>query len=81
VPVTEGFPFLGFTVFPWRRRLKRRKGIHFQRRVKQLVLGNRARRVSDGALLGSLRGWINHVRFANTVGLRTAVLRGSGLLP
>jgi len=81
VPVTEGFPFLGFTVFPWRRRLKRRKGIHFQRRLKRLVLDNRARKVTDGALLASLRGWINHVRFANTVGLRTAVLRGCRLLP
>lgn len=34
-----------------------------------------------GAPLASLRGWINHVRFANTVGLRTAALRGTGLLP
>ncbi|MFQ5614651.1 MAG: reverse transcriptase domain-containing protein, partial [Anaerolineae bacterium] len=34
-PVTEGIPFLGFIVFPTRRRLKRRKGIHYRRRLKQ----------------------------------------------
>ena len=30
-PVVEGMSFLGFVMFPARRRLKRRKGIHFQR--------------------------------------------------
>jgi hypothetical protein len=31
-PVTEGIPFLGFIVFPERRRLKRRNGVNFARR-------------------------------------------------
>ncbi|MCP4424855.1 MAG: RNA-dependent DNA polymerase, partial [Chloroflexi bacterium] len=36
-PVTEGIPFLGFVVYADRRRLKRRKGIFYQRRLRQLV--------------------------------------------
>lgn len=43
-PVTEGVPFLGFLVSPDRRRLKRRRGIHFQRKLRRLAAGCRARR-------------------------------------
>jgi hypothetical protein len=35
--VGEGIPFLGFVVYPERRRLKRRKGIYFRRRLQRLV--------------------------------------------
>ncbi len=45
-PVTEGFPFLGFTIYPQRRRLKRRKGIHFQRRLRQRIAAYAAGEVS-----------------------------------
>jgi RNA-directed DNA polymerase len=73
-PVEEGIPFLGFTVFPDRRRLKRRKGLAFQRRLRGL-----AARYADGEMTldqvtASVQGWTNHVRYGNTVGLRTAVL-------
>jgi hypothetical protein len=74
-PVAEGFPFLGFTVFPERRRLKRRKGVHFQRRLIQLVRDRRAGLRNAADLSTCVRGWINHARFGNTVGLRKAVLR------
>jgi len=74
-PVTEGIPFLGFIVFPQRRRLKRRKGIHFQRKLKKLVACYRAGDISLKELSASVRGWINHVRYGNTIGLRKAVLR------
>jgi hypothetical protein len=74
-PVNEGIPFLGFIVFPQRRRLKRRKGIHFQRKLKKLVTGYRAGDVLLKDLSATVRGWINHVRYGNTIGLRKAVLR------
>ena len=74
-PVTEGIPFLGFTVFPERRRLKRRKGIHFQRRLKVLVAGCRAGEIPRSQVDRSVRGWVNHTRYGNTVGLRKAVFR------
>lgn len=73
--VAEGFPFLGFTVFPERRRLKRRKGIHAQRRLVQLARDRRAGRRPAADLSACVRGWVNHARFGNTIGLRKAVLR------
>ena len=42
-PVTEGIPFLGFVIYPEKRRLKRRKGVHFQRRFHKLAGGLRER--------------------------------------
>lgn len=73
-PVSEGVSFLGFRVFPQRRRLKRRKGIQFRRHLHAALNA-----YADGrqALLGisaSVRSWLNHVRYANTYGLRRRLL-------
>lgn len=73
-PVAEGIPFLGFVIFPQRRRLKRRKGIHFRRRFQGMVRRYAAGEIALDALTDSVRGWVNHARFGNTVGLRSAVL-------
>ncbi len=73
-PVAEGIPFLGFTVFPERRHLKRRKGVQFQRRLSVMVKAYERGRVSRDALVASVQGWVNHVRFGNTRGLQTALL-------
>ncbi len=74
-PVGEGVPFLGFVVFPDRRRLKRRKGLHYRRRLRGMVAALEAGELPAEALAESVRGWFNHLRYANTVGLRRAVLR------
>lgn len=73
-PVEEGIPFLGFTVYPDRRRRKRRKGVQFQRKLRGLVRVWEAGELDAGALAASLSGWVNHARYGNTVGLRKAVL-------
>jgi hypothetical protein len=73
-PVTEGMPFLGFIVFPQRRRLKRRKGVHFQRRYRTLIAAFQARRLPAAKVTASVQAWVNHARYGNTVGLRAAVL-------
>ena len=74
-PVTEGIPFLGFVTWPQRRRLKRRKGLYFRRRLWRLAAAYRAGAIPLAQLTGRVQGWINHVRFGNTVGLRKAVLK------
>ena len=74
-PTREGFGFLGFVVFPQCRRLKRRKGIHFRRKLRALVARWRRQEIRASALTASVQGWVNHVRYGNTVGLRKAVLR------
>ncbi len=73
-PVTEGIPFLGFIVFPERRRLKRRKAVHFQRRLKELRRQWHAGTIPLAEVRASLLGWINHARHGNTVGLRKKIL-------
>ncbi len=73
-PVAEGLPFLGFTVFPTHRRLKRRKGVAFVRRYRQLRRAFHSRELSLEQLTASVRGWINHVRYGDTWGLRRALL-------
>ncbi|RMF28258.1 MAG: RNA-dependent DNA polymerase [Chloroflexi bacterium] len=73
-PVTEGIPFLGFVVYPEQRRLKRRKGIHYRRRFHDLVRRYAEGTVTLAQLTASAMGWANHARYANTTGLRKAVL-------
>lgn len=67
-PVSEGVPFLGFVVYPQRRRVKGRKVVHFRRRLADY----RARRISLDQVDSSVQGWVNHVRYGNTVALRRA---------
>lgn len=74
-PVSEGLPFLGFTVFPDHRRLKPRKAIAFRRRLGQRLRGLAAGKLPLEAVHAAVRGWINHARYGDTWGLRRAVLR------
>jgi hypothetical protein len=73
-PVTEGVSFLGFVVFPDQRRLKRRKGIHFRRKLCRQIHEYAAGEITLDRINASVRGWVNHVRYANTIGLRQSVL-------
>jgi hypothetical protein len=80
-PVSEGIPFLGFVVYPERRRLKRRKAVHFARRFRQRLRAYQAGEIALEDLRVRVNGWINHVRFGNTVGLRKAILTGRRVFP
>ncbi|GIK54558.1 MAG: RNA-dependent DNA polymerase [Chloroflexi bacterium] len=73
-PVSEGIPFLGFHIFPERMRLKRRKGIAYRRKFRQLLRRYAAGEIELEQVNVSVRGWVNHARFGNTVGLRKAML-------
>jgi len=73
-PTTEGVPFLGFILYPQRRRVKRRKAVYYQRRLVKLVARYADGMISFDELSASVQGWINHVRYANTVGLRKSML-------
>ncbi|MCP5229302.1 hypothetical protein [Accumulibacter sp.] len=61
VPVTHGIPWLGFVVFPTHRRVKSRRVIQADRRLGL---------ISFGGFDANLRGWIDHVRFADVARLR-----------
>lgn len=73
-PVAEGFPFLGFTVSPTRRRLKRRKGVHFQRCLRAKLEAWSHGQLAEARVVASLQGWLNHVRYGDTLGLQRSLL-------
>jgi len=54
-PVSEEFPFLGFVVYPDRRRLKRRKGVAYGRKLRALVRDYGAGRVPLEQVTASAR--------------------------
>lgn len=74
-PVTEGIPFLGFQIFPEHRRLKPRKEYAFRRKLSHLLKSALHEKVNM-----SLQGWINHVRYGDTFGLRCSILNEFQLL-
>ena len=74
-PVTDGIKFLGFIHYPDYRRLKREKGFAYQRKLKHLL-----QTASNEKVKASIQGWINHVRYGDTWGLRKAILGKFGLL-
>ncbi len=79
-PVMEGFPFLGFVLFPQCRRLKRRKGVYFARKLCRMIAAQRSGALKMDQVNASVRGWANYARFGNTTGLRKAVFRQATVL-
>jgi hypothetical protein len=75
--VEEGIPFLGFIVFPDRRRLKRRKGVHFAHKLRRAIAAYRRGDIEMSQIHESVSGWVNHVRYANTIGLRKAIFEAN----
>ena len=74
-PVTTGIPFLGFRVFPEFRRVKRKKVIGYRRRMWRKIRAFANGVISYSEVDASVRGWVNHVRYADSWGLRKAMFR------
>ncbi|RIL11758.1 hypothetical protein DCC79_03790 [bacterium] len=74
VPVAHGIPWLGFVVYPTHRRVKARNVRNFTRRLRARWTDYCANRISFAEFDASVQGWINHVRYADTWGLRRHVL-------
>lgn len=75
-PVSTGIPFLGFRLYPDHRRVKRRKVVQFRRKLQQRLGQFAAGELRFEKLDASIRGWVNHVRYADSWGLRRVVLKG-----
>lgn len=78
-PTAGGIPCLGFVVYPTRRRVKRRKVIAFRRKLDKRIADYQAGRITFAELDATVKGWVNHVRYADTYGLRKAVLSKKSL--
>ncbi len=66
LPTGCGIPWLGFVVFPDHRRVKRRNVVHATRRLAGRFDAWREGDISFGEFDASVRGWVNHVRYADS---------------
>lgn len=73
-PTRCGIPWLGFVVYPTHRRVKSRKVRDARRRLSARLDEYHAGRITFAELDASVHGWINHVRYADTWGLRRRIL-------
>jgi hypothetical protein len=73
-PVRGGFPFVGWTITPARRRLRRRNVIRFFRRYRARLNAYAAGDITFAQLDATVQGWIGQVQHGSTTGLRRAVL-------
>jgi len=73
-PVEIGIPWLGFVVYPTHRRVKGRNVRDFTRRLRARWEAYCNGEISFAEFDASVQGWINHVRYADTWGLREHVL-------
>jgi len=71
----HGIPCLGFVIHAKHRLLKARKGHDYRRRLRRLLLAYRQGKATRDEIDQSIRGWINHVRYANSWGMRRSVLK------
>jgi RNA-directed DNA polymerase len=78
-PVAMGIPWLGFVVYPTHRLLKQRNAVNFTRRLRRNLDLYAAGRITFAELDASVKGWINHVRHADSWGLRRTIFRRARL--
>lgn len=72
--VVHGIPWLGFVVFPTHRRVKARNVRNFSRRLLTRWRDYCGGKITFAELDASVQGWINHVRYADSWGLRAHLL-------
>ncbi len=79
--MANGIPFLGFTVYPTHRRLRRRNGVAFARRLRTLRRRLAGSEIDLDEFLDRVRGWVAHAAHGDTLGLRRSLLREPIPLP
>jgi hypothetical protein len=79
IPCEHGIPWLGFVVYPTHRRVKARNVVKFSRRLRERWGEYCGGKITFAEFDASVQGWINHVRYADSWGLRTHAL-GQGLV-
>jgi len=72
-PVTNGIPFLGFRVYPTHRRLKRRNGVAFARRLRAGCAALARGEITQQELNQRVRGWVAHAAHGDTYRLRQSL--------
>jgi RNA-directed DNA polymerase len=73
-PTRQGIPWLGFIVFPESRQVKARKVRTIGRRLRERWQAYCDGHITYAEFDATVQGWINHVRYADTWGLRRRML-------
>lgn len=76
LPTACGIPWLGFVVYPSHRLVKARKVRATTSHLGERLDDYHAGRISFGEFDASVKGWVNHIRYADSWGLRRHVFRG-----
>ena len=63
-------PWLGFVIYPTHRKLKKRNVVKLTQRFERNINAYERGEIPFAELDASVQGWINHVRYADTWGLR-----------
>lgn len=79
-PVTEGFGFLGFRIFPGLVRVDRGKLARMRRRVRALERGWATGRIDDRDLAARVQSMVAHLRCADSLAVRRQMFEASGSL-
>jgi RNA-directed DNA polymerase len=74
-PTAAGFPFVGWTISPQRRRLRRRNVVRFRRHYRARLRAYAAGKITFAELDATVQGWIGHAKQGSTTALRRAILR------
>jgi hypothetical protein len=69
-----GIPWLGFVIWPDHLRVKGRKVVEATRRLSDRFDDWRSGLISFAEFDVSVQGWLNHVRYADSWGLRRHML-------
>lgn len=77
-PVTSGFTFLGYRIFPALRRLDADHVRRFKRRLRRYHQAVAEGCMSDAQRRDCIRSWIAHARYADTAHVRSRILGDSG---
>jgi hypothetical protein len=79
--VRDGFPFLGWQVYPEHRRLRRTTGVRIGRRLRELRNGHAAGEIGWDRVRASVMSWIGHLKHGDTWALRGRLLASAAFLP
>jgi retron-type reverse transcriptase len=72
-PVNSGVPFLGFRIYAEYRRLKRKNGVNFARRLRRDYRAYARGELDFDDLSAKVLGWVAHAAHGDTWGLRTSL--------
>jgi len=77
----DGFPFLGFRLFPTHARLTRANVVRFRRRLRQLHARYHAGLIDMETVNQSVQAWIGHAMHGDTWRLREQIFEAFPFLP